>query len=137
MGPLSHGLATLDQDLFAASVLAIDLAMLTTAAAEASIQQRATCSPFSVPSMQEQGFQWADKIPAPAPPPENYTLSQLIEDLRRFGENYYQTADQIREQNPIIQRHSRPQLGAFVSHARGHFQLIPGFTELRDQARSL
>src|SRR5205823_5389230 len=60
MGPLSHGSATLDRNLFGASVLAIDLAKLTTAAEEASKRERATCSPFSVPSMEEQGFQWVE-----------------------------------------------------------------------------
>jgi hypothetical protein len=137
MGPLSHGLATLDRDLFGASVLAIDLARLTTAAEEASSRERATCSPFSVPSMEEQGFQWAEETPTPAPPPENYTLGQLVEDLRRFGESYCQAAEQIQEQHPIIQKHSRIQLGALVSHARDSLQRIPGFEELREQARSL
>jgi hypothetical protein len=57
MGPLSYGLANLDRNLCSASVLAIDLARLTTAAAETAKQIRETCSPFTVPSMEEQGFQ--------------------------------------------------------------------------------
>jgi hypothetical protein len=136
-GPLSHGLATLDRDLFAASVLAIDLARLTTAAEAASNRQRATCSPFTVPSMEEQGFQWAEELPPAPPPPENYTLGQLVEHMRRFGENYCQAAEQIQEQNPIIQKHSRIQLGALVIHERDSLQRIPGFTELREQTRAL
>src|SRR5262249_17017460 len=60
MGPLSYGFATLDQDLCAASALAVDLARLTTAAAETANRERATCSPFTVPSMEEQGVKWAE-----------------------------------------------------------------------------
>lgn len=56
-GPLSYGFATLDLDLCAASVLAIDLARLTTAALETANRERAACSPFTVPSMEEQGFE--------------------------------------------------------------------------------
>jgi hypothetical protein len=137
MRPLAHGLATLDRDLFSASVLAIDLARLTTAAEEASNRERARCSPFSVPSMEEQGVQWAVEVPPPPPAPENYTLGQLVEDLRRFGADYHQAAERIQEEDPIIQKHSRIQLGAFVSLARDSLQRIPGFTELREQARSL
>jgi len=137
IGPMAHGLATLERDLFGASVLAIDLARLTTATEDASNRRRATCSPFSVLSMEEQGFQWVEEIPPPTRPPENYTMALLVEDLRRFGESYCQAAEQIQEQNPIIQKHSRIQLGALVSHARASLQRIPGFTELREQARSL
>jgi hypothetical protein len=137
MGPLSHGLATLDRDLFAASVLVIDLAKLTTAAEEASNRERATCSPFTVPSMEEQGVQWAEKIPPPPAPPEHYTLGDLLHDLRQFGESYQKTEEQIREQHPVVQRGQRIQLGAFVSHTRDSLQRITGFKELRDLARSL
>jgi hypothetical protein len=137
MGPLSHGLATLDRDLFGASALAIDLARLTTAAEQASNRQRATCAPFSVPSMEEQGFQSAKEVTPLPPPPEDYTLGHLVEDLRGFGESYCQATEEIQKQNPIIQKHSRIQLGAFVSHARASLQRIPGFTELRAQARQL
>ena len=56
MGPLSYGAATLDRDLCAASVLAIDLAEMTTAAEESAIRKCATCSPFTVPSMEERGY---------------------------------------------------------------------------------
>jgi hypothetical protein len=136
-GPLSHGLATLDLDLFAASVLAIDLARLTTAAEEESNRERATCSPFSVPSMEELGLEWAEAVPPPPAPPENYTLGHLVEDLRRFGEYYHQAAERIQEEHPAIQKHSRIRLGAFVSNARDSLLRIPGFTELREQARSL
>ena len=135
MGPLSYGLATLDRDLFAASVLAIDLAQLTTAAAETAIRERATCSPFTVPSMEEQGFQWAEEVPLPTPP-ENFTLGQLVEDLRRFGEDYHRAADQIREENPITAKHSRIQLGAHVSGARACLLAVPGFADLREWVRS-
>ena len=67
MGPLSYGFATLDQDLCAASLLAIDLARLTTAAVAAANRERVTCSPFMVPSMEEQGFEWAEATPLPRP----------------------------------------------------------------------
>jgi hypothetical protein len=137
IGPLAHGLATLDRDLFGASVLAIDLARLTSAAEEASSRQRATCSPFSVPSMEEQGFQWAEQTPPPPPPPTNYTMARLVEDLRRFGENYYHAVEQIQEQTAVVQKHSRIELGASVTSARASLQTIPGFTELREQVRSL
>ena len=83
MGPISYGFATLDRNLCGASVLAIDLARLTTAAAEAANRERATCSPFTVPSMEEQGFKWAEEVPQPAPP-ARYTLGQLVEDLRQL-----------------------------------------------------
>jgi hypothetical protein len=137
LGPLSHGLATLDGNLCAASALAIDLAKLTTAAEEASKRERACCSPFSVPAMEEQGVQWPQEMPPPAAPPENYTLGDLTEDLRRFGESYHQTLESISAESPAIQRHSRIQLGAFVSQAREGLQRIPGFKEVRDLSRSL
>jgi hypothetical protein len=135
MEPLSYGFATLDRDLCSASVLAIDLVRLTTAVAETANRERATCSPFTVPPMEEQGFQWAEDVPPP-PPPENYTLGQLVEDLRRFGADYHRLADQIRDENPITARHSRIQLGAHVSGARACLLAIPGFTELREWVRS-
>ena len=135
MGPLSYGLATLDRNLCAASVLAIDLARLTTSAAEMARQERATCSPFTVPSMEEQGFRWAEAKPPPTPP-ANYTLGQLVEDLRRFGEDYHGAADRIREENPMLAKQSRIQLGANVSGARACLLAIPGFSELRAWARS-
>jgi hypothetical protein len=137
MGPLAHGLATLDRDLCAASVLAIDLARLTTAADEASKRDRASCSPFSVPSMEEQGVQWTDEVPPPPPPPEHYTLGQLLHDLRQFGESYHQNAEWIRQEHPAVQRHARIQLGAFVSQARDSLQRIAGFNELRALVQSL
>jgi hypothetical protein len=135
MGPLSYGFATIDRDLCTASVLAIDLARLTTAAAETANRERATCSPFSVPSMEEQGFQWAEEVPLPTSP-ANYTLGQLIEDLQRFGVDYCRAADQIREENPISAKHSRIQLGAHVSGTRAYLLAIPGFAALRDWVRS-
>jgi nucleoside phosphorylase len=136
-GPLSYGFATLDRDLCAASVLAIDLARLTTAAEDASNRERETCSPFLVPSMEEQGFQWAEERPAPPPPPQNYTLRNLLNDLRQFSEAYQRDADHIRQHDPIIQGGEQVQQGAFVSGARECLLRIPGFTELRELARSL
>jgi hypothetical protein len=136
LGPLSYGLATLDRDLCAASVLAIDLARLSTAAEAASSRERASCSPFSVPSMEEQGFQFAEDTPPPPSPPENYTLGQLVEYLRRFGENYHQSTEHIRQEDSAVQRGAWVQLGAFVSQARESLQGVPGFTELRELARS-
>ncbi len=130
-GPLSYGFATLNQDLSAASVLAIDLARLTTTAAEAAKRNLATCSPFTVPSMEEQGFEWAEVTPPPTPQ-ASYTLGQLVEDLRRFAEDYHRAADRIREENPITAKHSRIQLAAHVSGARACLLAIPGFTELRE-----
>jgi hypothetical protein len=135
LGPLSYGSATLDRDLCAASVLAIDLAQLTTAAAEVANRKRATCSPFTVPSMEEQGFQWAEPAP-PLTPPEDYTLGKMVEDLRRFGEDYYRAEGQLREGNPIVAQPSRIQLGAHVSGARACLLAIPGFNELREWVRS-
>jgi nucleoside phosphorylase len=135
MGPLSYGFATLDRNLCGVSVLAIDLARLTTAAAETAKQIRETCSPFTVPSMEEQGFQWAEEVPPPTPP-ENYTLGQLVENLRRFGEDYHLAEAQIREENTITAKHSRIQLGAHVSGARACLLAIPGFAELREWAWS-
>jgi hypothetical protein len=135
MGPLSYGFATPDRDLCAASILAIDLARLTTASAKTANRERATCSPFTVPAMEEQGFEWAEATPPPAPP-ASYTLGQLVEDLRRFGEDYHRAAHQIRDENPITGKHSRIQLGAHVSGARARLLAIPGFTELREWARS-
>jgi hypothetical protein len=135
MGPLSYGFATLDRDPCAASVLAIDLAQLTTAAAEAADRERATCSPFTVPSMQEQGFQWAEPAP-PLTPPDNYTLGKLVEDLRRFAENYCRAAGRVREGNPVLAPDSRIQLGADVSGARARLLAIPGFSDLREWVRS-
>jgi hypothetical protein len=135
MGPLSYGFATLERDLCAASVLAIDLAQLTTAAAEAANRGRATCSPFTVPSMEEQGFECPDATPPPTPP-ASYTLGQLIEYLRQFGQDYHRAADQMREEHPITAKRSRMQLGAQVSGARACLLAIPGFTELREWARS-
>jgi hypothetical protein len=137
LGPLSYGLATINRDLFAASVLAIDLAGLTTAAEETANRERASCSPFSVPSMEEQGFQWAEETPPPLSPPDNYTLGRLVDDLRRFGEQYHQSVENIRQENPVVQRHSRIQLGAFVSQSRAFLQIVPGFNELRTLAQSL
>ena len=102
-GPLSFGVAMLDRDLCAASVLAIDLAEMTTAAGESAIRKRATCSPFAVPSMEERGLRWATETPPLAPQP-SCTLGQLVEHLRRFGEEYYRVADQIREENPMDAR---------------------------------
>lgn len=136
-GPLSYGLATLDRDLCAASILAIDLARLTTAAEEAANRERAACSPFSVPSMEEQGFRWAEDMPSPPSPPESYTLGQLLENMRRFGETYHQWVENIRRENPAVQRHSRIQLGAIVSGERDSLERVPGFTELRQLVRSL
>jgi hypothetical protein len=135
MGPLSYGFATLDRNLCSASILAIDLARLTTAAAETTKQLRKTCSPFAVPSMEELGFQWAEDVPPPTPP-ENYTLGLLVEYLRRFGEDYDLAETRIREENAIIAKHSRIQLGAHVSGARACLLAIPGFAELRKWARS-
>jgi hypothetical protein len=137
MGPLSYGFAALDRDLCNASVLAIDLARLTTAAEEAASRERASCSPFSVPSLEEQGFPSGEQAPSSASPPENYTLGQLVDDLRRFGEQYYQWAEHIRTENPFVQQHSRIQIGAFVSRARAFLQGVPGFNELRTLALSL
>lgn len=135
MGPLSYGFATLDRDLCGASILAIDLAWLTTAAAATAKQTRETCSPFTVPSMEEQGFHWAHEVTPPMAP-DNYLLGQLIEDLRRFGEDYHQAADQIREENPTTAKHSRIQLSAHVSGARACLLVIPGFADLREWVRS-
>jgi hypothetical protein len=137
LGPLSYGVATLDRDLCAASVLAIDLARLTTAAEEAANRERASCSPFSVPSMEEQGVQWVENVPPPPPPPENYTLGQLVDDLQRFGESYHQQAELIRQQSPIAQRGDWIRLAVLVSHARASLQRIPGFNELRALAKSM
>jgi hypothetical protein len=134
---LHYGFATLDRDLFAASALAIDLARLSTAAEEASNRERASCSPFSVPSMEEQGVQWDGIMPSSPPPPENYTLGQLVQFLRQFGESYHQRAEQIRQQHPAVQRGDWVQLGASVSHARDSLQRIAGFNELRALAQSL
>jgi len=134
---LHYGFATLDRDLFAACALAIDLARLTTAAEAASNRERASCSPFSVPSMEEQGFQWAAELPSPPPPPESYTLGQLLRDLRQFGETYHQTGEQIRQQNPAVQRGARLHLGVYVSAARDSLQRIAGFNELRALVQSL
>jgi predicted acylesterase/phospholipase RssA len=137
MGPLSYGLATLDQDLCAASVLAIDLARFTTAAEEAAKRERASCSPSSVPSMEEQGFQWAEGTPPVPSPPDNYTLGQLLEYLRQFGENYHRSAEHIRQNNhPAVQRRAWVELGVFVSQARAFLYGIPGFNELREFAQS-
>jgi hypothetical protein len=135
-GPLSYGFATFDRDLCAASVLAIDLARLTTAAAEAANRERAICSPFSVPSLEKPGLQWEENTLAPASPPENYTLGQLIEDLRRFGEYYHLTEAQISEENPFIAKSSRIRLAVRVSGDRARLLAIPGFTELREWVRS-
>jgi hypothetical protein len=137
LGPLSYGLATLDRDLCAASVLAIDLARLTTEAEQTANRERASCSPFSVPSMEEQGLRWSENPPPAPPPPENYTLGQLVDNLRRFGESYHRSLEQIRQENIVVQQRSRIQLGALVSHARVSLQRIPGFTALRELARSL
>ena len=137
MGPMSYGFATLDRELCAASVMAIDLARLTTTALETAERERATCSPFAVQSMEELGFQWAEDVPAHSPtPPDKYTLGQLVEALRRFGEDYHRTADQIREENPITAKHPQIQLGAYVSGARAFLLAIPGFAELREWLRS-
>ena len=137
MGPRTYGFATFDRDLCAASVLAIDLAKLTTAAEEAAKRERASCSPFSVPSMEEQGYQWAEDKSPPPPPPANYTLGQLLDDLQRFGEDYHQSAENIPQEDPTLHRYFQIQLGAFVSRMRDRLQRIPGFTELQEQARSL
>jgi nucleoside phosphorylase len=135
MGPLSYGSATLDRDLCAASVLAIDLARLTTAAAEAANRERATCSPFTVPSMEEHGVHFANEAPTTTPP-TNCTLGELIQQLRRFGEDYYRAADQIREENPDTAKHAQIQLGALVSQARSYLFTIAGFPELREWVRA-
>jgi hypothetical protein len=135
IGPLSYGFATLDRDLCAASVLAIDLARLTTAAAEVANRERATCSPFTVPSMEEQGFEWAEAT-SPPTPSASYTLGQLVASLRCFGEEYHRAADRIREVNPITAKHSRIQLGAHVSGERARLLAILGFAELREWTRS-
>src|SRR5260370_24718092 len=137
MGPLSHGLATLDRDLCAASVLEIDWATLTSAAEEASNRERASSSPFSLPSMEDQGFQFAEKPPPLPPPPADYTLGDLLHDLEQFGERYHDDAELIRQQHPAIQKHDRIQLGAFVSYARDSLQRIPGFNELRALTQAL
>jgi hypothetical protein len=136
-GPLNYGFAILDRDLCSASVLAIDLAGLTTAAEEAARQQRASCSPFSVPSMEDEGLHLAGK-PPPVSPPGDYTLRKLINDLRTFGERYYQYADQIRQDvHPRIQRGAQGELGIFASQTRAYFQSIPGFLQLREAVQSL
>jgi hypothetical protein len=85
--------------------------------------------------MEEQGFQWAEATPPPTPP-ASYALGQLVEDLRRFGEDYYRTANHIREENPITARHSWIQLAAHVSGARACLLAIHSFTELREWMRS-
>src|SRR5262249_53422745 len=87
------------------------------------------------PSMEEQGVKWAEAT-LPPTPPASYTLGQLVEDLRRFGEYYHGVADEIREENPITAKHSRIQLGAHVSGARAYLLAIHGFTELREWVRS-
>jgi hypothetical protein len=137
MRALAHGLGTLDRDLFAASVLAIDLAKLTTAAQEAADRERATCSPFSVPSMEEQGLEWAEEVPPLPSPPERYTLGQLVQGLRLFGENYQLNAELIRQHSPIAQRGEWAQLAVHVTHVRNSLQAIPGFNELRALAKSM
>jgi hypothetical protein len=93
-------------------------------------------SPFTVSSMEGQGFQFVvDPSPTPAPPPppppQNYTLGNLLADLRQFGEAYQRDAESIRQQDPILQRHGWLQLGAFVSAARESLLRIQGFEELR------
>ncbi len=135
MGPLSYGFATLERNLCGASVLAIDLARLTTAAAETAKQFRENCSPFTVPSLEEQGFQWTEEVPPPTPP-VNYTLGKLVEGLRLFAEDYQLVEERIREEHPITAKGSRFRLGAHVSGARACLLAIPGFAELRAWARS-
>jgi hypothetical protein len=135
MGPLSYGFATLDRNLCGASVLAIDLARLTTAAEETANRFKAVCSPFTVPSMEEQGFKWAGEAPPPEVP-KNDTLGQLVDSLRRFGEYYHLAEAQIREQSATIAKHSRIQLGAHVSGERARLLAIPGFAELQEWVRS-
>lgn len=88
-------------------------------------------SPFTVSSMEDQGFQWADEVSPPPPPRQNYTVGNLLSDLRHFGETYQRDADQIRQHDQISQRHDWIQLGAFVSDARASLSRIPGFEELR------
>jgi hypothetical protein len=137
-GPLSYGLATLDRDLCAASVLAIDLARLTTAAGEAANRERTSCSPFSVPSLEEQGFKCTQGTPLAPSPPERYTMGQLLEDLRRFGENYHQSADELRKnRHAALQQVDRLNQGALVSRARAFLESVPGFSELRALAQSM
>ena len=125
----------LDREFCAASVLAIDLAEMTTAAGESAIRKRATCSPFTVPSMEELGLRWATEAPPLAPQP-SCTLGQLVEHLRRFGEEYYRVADQIREENPMDAQHHRIQLAADVSSARDLLLAVPDFTLIREWVRS-
>jgi hypothetical protein len=137
MRALAHGLGTLDRDLFAASVLAIDLAGLTTAAKESADRECTTCSPFSVPSMEEQGFEWVEDGPPLPPPREKYTVGLLIQDLRLFGESYHQYAELIRQHSPVAQKGMRGQLAAIISQSRNSLQAIPGFNDLRALAKSM
>jgi hypothetical protein len=88
-------------------------------------------SPFTVSSMEDQGFQRAEEVAPPPPPPQNYTLGSLLSDLRQFGEAYQRDADQIRQHHPLLQRRDWIQLGVFVSHARESLLRIPGFNDLR------
>jgi hypothetical protein len=136
IGPLAHGQGSLDRDLFSASLLAIDLARLTTASEIAASQERAICSPFTVPSMEEQGFEFAQEISTQPTVPENYALGRLVDDLRRFGENYWAASDQIRDQVPGLQKGSRLQLASVVTGERERLNGKIGFSELRDFART-
>jgi hypothetical protein len=137
LGPVSYGFATLDLDLCAASALAIDLARLTTAAEEQARREREACSPFSVPSIEEQGFQRRDDGLPPPEPPANYTLGQLSTYLRQFGEGYFQSIESVQGKHSAVQRYSRLEIGAIASQARESLLRIPGFSELRELARSL
>jgi hypothetical protein len=134
-GPVRSGQATFTNGLFAASLLALDLAGLTTFAEEAAIRARATCSPFSVPSMEEVGLQFNGATP-PAPQLTMCTLGQLVEWLRRFGEDCRNMEEQIQEQPGAMQRGARAQHAMSVTEARAHFQAVTGFTGLRDWVRA-
>ena len=135
MGPLSFGVATLDRDLCAASVLAIDLTELTTSAQEAA--KRKALNMFAVhgPVDGGTGAPLGHRARPLAPQP-GCTLGQLVEHLRHFGEEYYRVEDQIREENPMNAKHFRVQLGANVSEARDRLLATPDFSVLREWVQS-
>jgi hypothetical protein len=90
-------------------------------------------SPFTVPSLEDGGLYFVQEFRdlTPPPPPENYTLGNLVGNLRQFGTSYRQDAELIQRQPSIVQRHGWAQLGAFVTDAKESLSRILGFNELR------
>jgi hypothetical protein len=89
------------------------------------------------PSAGGDGVPAGRGAPAPPPPPGPYSLGQLLQELRLFGESYHEQAEAVRHLPHALRRQASVELGNFVSRARMHLQGVPGFNELRAATLSL